>query len=351
VAIRFSLRAINIMLLIGVVSALTSCDYSKMSSQTIDHAKPLVNIGRLICGGHLPLAIVEKQFQRNLKSFKLNTVQNHDWNDVVNDLKSGKLSGTFILSPLAMKIIRDGLPAKIVLKSDRNGNGFVLSKKIKSIKALRNIKSILAVPHIYSQHHILLHMVLRQNNVPPQNVTIIGMPPRDMIGSLRRGEIDGFVVGEPEANKSIALEVGWMAAISPQIWKNHPDHVFLATDRFIEENPVQLQELVSTLVQSGKFIEANPSKAALMGEDYTGSSAAIFEQVLISPLNYIDYNDMIPSGKDIKALSEKLVDMGLWKGVPDDLSRFIDLRFIKGATQEKKEQVSNNSETGHKEKG
>ena len=318
----------------AIVVILSSCDNSQQSPSAIAKVKPEVNIGRLICGGHLPLAIVEKKYQNDLKTFRLKTIQNHDWNNVVNDLKSGKLDGTFILSPLAMEMIRDGLPAKIVLKADRNGNGFVLSEKIKSIASLKHMKSILAVPHIYSQHHVLLHMVLKQNNVPKENVTIVGMPPRDMISSLRRGEIDGFVVGEPEANKSITLEVGWMAAISPQIWKDHLDHVFLATDSFIEAHPEQLQELITSLVKAGQFIEANPREAAIMGEDYTGSSAAVFEKVLTTPPDWIDYGDMMPSKKDIMAMSEKLVDMGLWKKMPEDLTRFTDIRFIKQATKQ-----------------
>ncbi len=320
--------------MIVVVAALSSCDSAQQSPSAIAKVRPEVNIGRLICGGHLPLAVVEKMYQGDLKTFRLKTIQNHDWNNVVNDLKSGKLDGTFILSPLAMEMIRDGLPAKIVLKADRNGNGFVLSEKIKSVASLKNMKSIIAVPHIYSQHHVLLHIALRQNKVPKESVTIVGMPPRDMINSLRRGEIDGFVVGEPEGNKSISLEVGRMAAISPKIWKDHLDHVFLATDKFIDEHPEQLQELITNLVRAGQFIEANPREAAVMGEDYTGSSAAVFEQVLTTPPDWIDYTDMIPSEKDIMAMSENLVDMGLWKKMPEDFARFTDIRFVKQATEQ-----------------
>ena len=51
----------------------------------------------------------------------------------------------------------------------------------------------MAVPHIYSQHHVLLYLALKQHGVPYSDVKVVGMPPRDMINSLQRGEIDGFV--------------------------------------------------------------------------------------------------------------------------------------------------------------
>lgn len=318
------------MLMSGLLTS--ACDNSKQQ-ETVIQSKPEVKIGRLICGGHLSLAVVEHKFQDDLSTFKLKTVQNHDWNDVVKDLKSGKLAGTFILSPLAMNLIHDGLPAKIVMMADRNGNGFVLSKKYKRISELKGQDAVLAVPHIYSQHHVLLYLALKQHGVAYKDVTVVGMPPRDMITSLKRGEIDGFVVGEPEGNRSISLDVGWMASISPKIWHNHMDHVFLASNTFIKEHPEQLQELISALKKGGQFIEANPHEAAMMSEDYTGASAAIFETVLTDPPDWIDYSDMNPSDAYMRAMADVMVEMGLWKSVPTDLASYTDQEFIIKATK------------------
>ncbi|MBQ0718642.1 MAG: ABC transporter substrate-binding protein [Gammaproteobacteria bacterium] len=317
---------------------LSACD---QNSETTANSKAvesldIVNIGRLICGGHLPLAIVEKKYQQQLKTFQLHTVQNHDWNDVVVDLSSGKLAGTFILSPLAMNLIREGFPGKIVLLADRNGNGFVLSKNIKSIDQLKSQRAIIAVPHLYSQHHVLLHELLKQHAIPTENIKVLGMPPRDMIHSLRSGEIDGFVVGEPEGNRSLSQGVGWMAAISPQIWQDHMDHVFLVSDTFINEQPEKLQELVQQLVRGGEFIENNPREAVVMGEDYTGAPAAVFEQVLSTPPDWISYSNMMVDDKDMISMAEKMVEMNLWPDVPDNLgSQYFNMSFVEKAVREK----------------
>lgn len=307
---------------------LYACDGPAGRSPKPASSRPEIRVGRVICGGHLSLAIVEKKFQKDLASFTVNAVQYHDWKVVVKDMLAGRLSGTFILSPLAMDLIKNGFPGKIVLMGDRNGNGFVLSKEVGSIEGLRGRKSIIAVPHIYSQHNVLLHLVLKNNGIPAQDVSVVGMPPRDMINALRRGEIDGFVVGEPEANKSITLGVGRMAAISPEIWKGHMDHVFLVTDRFIDQEPDKVQRLVGALLKAGRFIESNPAAAAVMGEDYTGSSARVFEEVLTTPPDWIDYSDMRPTARDFEAFSAILVDMGLWKEMPRDTSIFFDGRFL-----------------------
>jgi len=72
-----------------------------------------------------------------------------------------------------------------------------------------------------------------------------------------------------------------------------------------------------------------------MGEDYTGSSADVFEQVLTMPADWIDYSDMVPSANDIEAMAARLVEMGLWKDTPEDLVKFTDLRFVKQAAGNK----------------
>lgn len=329
-------RFVGVML--GMLLLVTGCDReaeisSRQAADSPGRGGAVVTIGRLICGGHLPLAVTNKRFPDRL-GFRLVTVQNHSWDRVVADLEAGRLDGTFILSPLAMELIRKGLAARIVLLADRNGNGFVLSSEVPAIEALGKGSHIIAVPHLFSQHHVLLHKLLEDRGVNASGISVVAMPPRDMINSLRRGEIDGFVVGEPEAHKSIELGVGWMAAISPQIWRNHMDHVLLLTERFISGHPARVQRLVDSLVASGRFIEANPGDAARMGEDYTGSSAEIFFQVLTDPPDWIDYRDMVPTVADLRKMGRRMVKMGLWDSLPSDLAGYIDDRFARKAAGE-----------------
>jgi len=314
-----------------IFSVLTACDSHPESNAGVDN-RPLINVGRLICGGHLSLAIVEKKYRDRITSFKLNTVQNHDWDDVVDDIKSGKLIGSFILSPLAMKLISDGFPGKIVLKADINGNGFILSNRIDRIEDLALQKSIIAVPHEYSQHHVLLHLLLKQHDVNSENIKIISMPPRDMINALRDGEIDGFLVGEPEGNRAVSMGIGWLASTSPDIWKNHMDHVFMVSNEFIDKQPEKLQELINYLVMGGRYIEDHPHESAQLGEAYTGASATVFEEVLTSPSDWISFADMLVTDSDLIDMRTHLVDMGLMPVIAENqLNTFADMRYVKRA--------------------
>jgi len=84
-------------------------------------------------------------------------------------------------------------------------------------------------------------------------------------------------------------------------------------------------------VRSGRYIEANPHDAAVMGEDYTGSTASVFEKVLTTPPDWIDYSDMVPATDELRAMSQELVAMGLWKETPEDLASFVNTSFVEKA--------------------
>jgi ABC-type nitrate/sulfonate/bicarbonate transport system substrate-binding protein len=323
-------------LALTLLLSLSACDIHKIEPSTAqsDESLEVVNIGRLNLSGHLPLAIIENKYQDQFTNFKLRIVQNYDWHDITDNMTSGELAGTFILSPLAMDLIRKGFPGKIVLASNRNGNGLVLSKKIKSIADFKRHKSIIAVPHIYSQHHVLLHILLEKYGILKDKIKLVSMPPRDMIHYLQNGNIDGFIVGEPEVSRAISLDVGWMAAISPQIWKGHMDHVLLVSNAFIRNHPDKLQTLVNQLLRGGKFIESSPNEAAKIAQSYSGNEADVFAAVLTTPNDRITYDNMIISEAEMVSMAQYLVDMQLWSDIPEDLTMaYFDTRFAKKADQ------------------
>lgn len=299
--------------------------------QEEDVVKRNLKISRVICGGHLSLAIVENLYKDEFEGFTFETVQFHDWLVLLEALRNEEVDGSFMLSPLAMHARKSGIPIKVVLMADRNGNGMIVNEKIYTVNDLKG--KIIATPADYSQHNVLLYKYLTDNGIKYSDIIHVAMPPRDMIVSLRRGEIDGFVVGEPEANKARFLYADKLFAISPDIWPNHLDHVFVIREKIIKKNPEFVQKLISALVKGGQFIEANPQEAAKIGEAYTGSNAAIFEEVLTSPPDWISFDDMIPKKEDFQKMQEYLIKMGLFDNEMN-IDELIEDRFVKKAYEE-----------------
>ena len=312
---------------------LSSCDIHKAMPSAVesDRASQVFNIGFLNLTGHLPLGVLVNNDDYQLLPFKINPIQKFDWHELEDVMKSGELDGTFILWPQAMELIQKGFPGKIVLVANRSGNRVVLSDKIKTISDLNNHQYIIAVPHIYSQHHILLNIFLGQHGILKDNIQLVEMPPIDMPHYLNNGAIDGFVAGQPIGNNTIKDNLGWLAATSEQLWSGHIDHVFLVSNTFIQTHPDELHKLINQLVSSGKLIDSSPKKAK--GIAQTGNY--IWElSNLTAQKNWITFDNMVASEAEMVSMAQHLIDMQLWSDVPHDLSlNYFDMSFAHKAVQ------------------
>src|SRR5204862_3391663 len=72
---------------------------------------------------------------------------------------------------------------------------------------------------------------------PDKDVSLITIPPPQMVANMKVGKMDGFCVGEPWNARAIAEGIGYTAITTQQIWKNHPEKVCAFTEEFATKNP------------------------------------------------------------------------------------------------------------------
>ena len=72
---------------------------------------------------------------------------------------------------------------------------------------------------------------------PDKDVTLITIPPPQMVANMKVGKMDGFCVGEPWPARAIADGIGFTAITTQQIWRDHPEKVLGFTEEFAEKNP------------------------------------------------------------------------------------------------------------------
>ena len=70
---------------------------------------------------------------------------------------------------------------------------------------------------------------------PDKDVTLITIPPPQMVANMKVDKMDGFCVGEPWNNRAIVDGIGFTAITTQQMWKDHPEKVFAFTEEFADE--------------------------------------------------------------------------------------------------------------------
>ena len=82
---------------------------------------------------------------------------------------------------------------------------------------------------------------------PDKDVSLITIPPPQMVANMKVDKMDGFCVGEPWNNRAIADGIGFTAITTQQMWKDHPEKVCAFTEEFATKNPKTVKAILKAL--------------------------------------------------------------------------------------------------------
>src|SRR5438105_11755599 len=121
---------------------------------------------------------------------------------MVESMKAGRLDATFMIVPLAMKLREQGLKVKICYLGHRDGSTVMVRKDLPA-RSLRDLRGkTFAIPSKYSNQNLVIHKLMEDQGVKPEEIRFIEMPPPDMPGALAAKAIDAYFVGEPHCAKA-----------------------------------------------------------------------------------------------------------------------------------------------------
>ena len=90
---------------------------------------------------------------------------------------------------------------------------------------------------------------------PDTDVSLITIPPAQMVANMKIGKMDGFCVGEPWNARSIADGIGYTAITTQQLWKNHPEKVCAFTADFADRNPKTVKAVLKALHEASVWLD------------------------------------------------------------------------------------------------
>ncbi len=103
---------------------------------------------------------------------------------------------------------------------------------------------------------------------PDKDVALITIPPPMMVANMRAERLDGFCAGEPWNVRAIEEGLGFTAALSEEIWPDHPEKVLAFTEEFSEAHPNSVKATLKALHEASLWCddEANHDELAAVLE-------------------------------------------------------------------------------------
>jgi len=104
---------------------------------------------------------------------------------------------------------------------------------------------------------------------PDRDVTLITIPPPQMVANMRVGKMDGFCVGEPWNARAIVDGIGFTALTTQQMWKDHPEKVLAFTEEFATKNPRTVKAVMRAVLEASQWndkLENRPRMAEVVSQ-------------------------------------------------------------------------------------
>jgi nitrate/nitrite transport system substrate-binding protein len=90
---------------------------------------------------------------------------------------------------------------------------------------------------------------------PDKDVSLITIPPPQMVANMKIGKMDGFCVGEPWNARAIADKIGFTSVNTQDIWKDHPEKVCAFTAEFADKNPKSVKAVLKALSDASVWLD------------------------------------------------------------------------------------------------
>jgi len=259
-----------------------------------------------------PLVIAhEKGF---FKKYGINATiaKGANWAAIRDGLSNGDLQGTHMLigMPLASTMGLLGSPKKpMVIPWLMNRNGQAISLKAewkgkvgadpKAIKPFVDQAKKLGEPLTFAMtfppgtHAMWMRYYLAAGGInPDKDVSLITIPPAQMVANMKVGKMDGFCVGEPWNARAIADGIGFTSVTTQDLWKDHPEKVCAFTAEFAEKNPKTVKAVLKALHEASVWLDdmANrPEQCEIVSRpNYINCPKEIILGRLLGQLDYGD---------------------------------------------------------------
>src|SRR5450631_3055226 len=272
--------------------------------------REVLKVGFLPVTCHLTCPVTDFASKAS-KSTRFESQRFTDFPTMAEPIKAGRIEAAFMIAPLAMKLREEGVPVKILYLGHRDGSEVMVGKNT-DIKSLRDLRGkTFAIASRYSNQNLVIHKLMEDQGVRPEEIKFVEMPPPDMPGALAANAIDAYFVGEPFAAKAELDGSGRVLYYAKDIWPHFISCVLVVHEDLIKTRPAVVRELVRGIAQSGEWAETHRNEAAKVVSPYFRQDEKLVRYVLTSPPDRVSYRMLNPTDAEM----EMIRDMGIKAGI------------------------------------
>jgi nitrate/nitrite transport system substrate-binding protein len=155
---------------------------------------------------------------------------------------------------------------------NRNGQAITLNNKLKQagVKGPKDVKPLadrarasgdpltFAMTFPPGTHAMWMRYWLASGGIhPDKDVTLITIPPPQMVANMKVNTMEAFCVGEPWNAQLVNQKIGFTALVTGELWYNHPEKSLAMRADWVDKNPKAAKAALMAVQEAAQWCDAN----------------------------------------------------------------------------------------------
>jgi bicarbonate transport system substrate-binding protein len=98
---------------------------------------------------------------------------------------------------------------------------------------------------------------------PDRGVSLLTVPAAQTVANMKTGSMDAFSTGDPWPSRISEDKIGFMGALTAQIWKNHPEEYLAMRADWVDKNPKATKAILKAVMEAQQWCDKPENRAEL----------------------------------------------------------------------------------------
>lgn len=99
---------------------------------------------------------------------------------------------------------------------------------------------------------------------PDSDIDLLAVPPAETVQGMRNGTMDAFSTGDPWPYRIVADDIGFMSALTSELWQFHPEEYLGIRADWVDANPNATKALLKGLMEAQQWCDQPENRPELI---------------------------------------------------------------------------------------
>jgi bicarbonate transport system substrate-binding protein len=213
------------------------------------------------------------------------------------------------------------IPMYVLAQLNTHGNGIAIAAKHQGkglglkldqaaqdyIKGLKQAGTPFKAAYTFpkANQDLWIRYWLAANGINPDaDVELLTVPAAQTVANMKTGSMDGFSTGDPWPLRIVKENIGFMSALTSEIWKDHPEEYLAIRGDWVDKHPKATEALLAGLIEAQQWCDKPEHRAELVaivsGKNFFDVSPTVLTLLMKASMSWATANQTSTTSRAVR---------------------------------------------------